>query len=114
MPKAHSRLTRAFVTLALAILAGRVTDMTTGQPLAGVRVTAAHGIVRHTVTTSRDGRFALKLAPGTYRLTWQSRDVPPHAVEAIHVRGNTKYDIKACSTTLDYSCGGGSGSGTSG
>ncbi len=114
MPKAHSRLANALVVLALALLTGRVTDATTGQPLAGVHVTAAHGIVRHAVTTGRDGRFTLKLAPGTYRLTWQSADVPSQAAQAVRVRGNTTYDIKACSTTLDYSCGGASGSGTSG
>ncbi len=114
MPKAHSRLTRALVALALALLAGRVTDATTGQPLAGVQVTAARGIARHAATTGRDGRFALKLAPGTYRLTWQSRDVPPHGIQTVRVHGTTTYDIKACSTTLDYNCGGGSGSGANG
>lgn len=106
MPKAHSRLTTAFFTLALALLVGRITDATTGQALAGIHVTAARGIVRHAVTTNRDGHFQLRLPAGTYKLTWQSADVPPRSA-AVTVRGTTTHDIEACSTTLDYSCGGG-------
>lgn len=113
MPKAHSRLAALWTTLALALLVGRITDITTGQPLAGVKITAAHGDVRRGATTDSRGRFQLRLPAGKYDVTWQSADVPAqHA--AVRVSTQTRYDIKACSTTLDYSCGGGAPSSGSG
>jgi hypothetical protein len=90
--------------LVFALLMGRVTDITTGQPLIGVRVTLA-GPQRGSATTDREGRYRITgLRPGTYRMTLVSSDVPVQR-RTVAVGRVTTLDIKACSTTLDYSCG---------
>ncbi len=88
---------------ALAMLYGRVTDQTTGQPLVHVTVTAGshHGM------TSSEGTYRIEgLKPGSYTLTLQSNDVPPQQASVTIRKGatKTKADLTACSTTLDYAC----------
>jgi len=99
--------------IAAAVLMGHVTDMTTGQPLVGVTLSAGSA----TAKTDARGAFVLRgLAPKTYDITLQSDDVP---VVHRHVRidrGPNRHDFTACSTTLDYGCNrnvlpGGSGAG---
>ena len=83
-----------------------LTDATTGQPLPGVSVTAVHGSQRHTAGTDRNGKFRLQLPAGTYTMTWQSSDVPAGRSTGVRVHDDTTtFNIKACSTTLDYNCG---------
>ncbi len=89
------------IALALAMLTGHVLDRTTGQGLAHVRVTAgsAHA------TTDRSGSFTLRgLKAGPLAVTLESDDVPVQHF-TVTVRGATEHDFRACSTTLDYSCG---------
>ena len=88
--------------LAAAVLSGTITDRTTGQPLAGVRV----HVGKATATTSADGRYALHgLAPGDYTLTLESSDVPPEHLRVSVKRGVNQRNLRVCSTTLDYGCG---------
>ena len=98
------RHARSWVALlVLAVLVGRVTDATTGQPLIGVHVTLA-GPQRAAAITDRDGRYRIpNLRPGRYRVNLVSSDVPIQH-RAIVVRGTTTLNVRACSTTLDYSC----------
>jgi len=95
---------RGLVVLALTVLAGQVVDKTTGQPLTGVDISADGTKVA--ARTNDAGRYALHgLPPGHYTLTVSSDDVPPQHFEIV-VRGAKaqKFNITACSTTLDYSC----------
>lgn len=95
--------------LAIALLAGRITDKTTGQPLAGVRVRATGAYATRTAVTDRHGRYAIPgLHPGRYRIRISSNDVPPQTFHVTVGRAPRKYDITACSTTLDYECDPGS------
>lgn len=91
------------LSLAAAVtLSGRVLDTTTGQPLAHVRVVAGNA----RSTTGPDGRFVLRgLAPGVATVTLQSNDVPAQRVIIRLGAGVTHQDLRACSTTLDYTCG---------
>jgi protocatechuate 3,4-dioxygenase beta subunit len=91
--------------LVLAVLLGRVLDATTGQPLIGVRISVA-GPQHAWALTDRQGRYRLSgLRPGTYHVTLVSSDVPAQH-RTVVVRGtSTVLDVRACSTTLDYSCG---------
>jgi hypothetical protein len=94
-------LRRACVALALVILAGRVLDRTTGQPLAHVRVSSGHV----GVTTDSAGRFVLRgLHPGRAELLLESDDVPAQHATVTLGTGTTHHDLRACSTTLDYNC----------
>ena len=89
--------------LVLAVLLGHVTDATTGQVLPGVRVSLS-GPQRASATTDRQGRYRIpNLRNGDYRVTLVSNDVPP-THRAVTVRGTTVMNVRACSTTLDYSC----------
>src|ERR1700761_8682433 len=96
--------TRAFVAVALALVIGRLTDLTTGQPLTGVTITVA-GSSAHGVT-DENGNFRLKnVAAGAHALSLQSSDVPPQTRTITVGKGaKTLVHIVACSTTLDYSC----------
>jgi hypothetical protein len=109
------RIARHAVTFAVVLgtLAGRVLDTTTGQPLAHVGVVSG---TSHATSDAR-GRFALHgLHRGNVIVTLESSDVPMQRV-TVHVgSGLVHHDLRACSTTLDYSCtkgpssaGGGSG-----
>ena len=91
---------------AVAMLSGHVTDKTTGQPLTGVHVDAK-GPQHASATTNGDGAYRLpKLRPGRYTLTLSSADVPPQTF-TVTVHGTAQtFDVVACSTTLDYACGG--------
>jgi protocatechuate 3,4-dioxygenase beta subunit len=91
--------------LVLAILTGRVTDATTGQPLANVTI----AIGTHHTTTDAHGKYRLPgLAPGHYTLSASSDDVPPQrrSVTVKQQNAPTVLDLVLCSTTLDYGCGG--------
>lgn len=96
----------------LAVLTGTVTDKTTGQPLQGVTVTATAGSQTLRARTDAEGHFVLKhVANGDYKLHLSSRDVPSQTVD-VQVRGTSAHvSLKACSMTLDYSCGAGDSSG---
>lgn len=90
---------------ALAVLVGHVTDATTGQPLPNVTVT----IGTHHATTDSHGAYKLTgLAPGHYKLSASSDDVPPQKRDVLVKQQSapTVLDVVLCSTTLDYGCGG--------
>jgi protocatechuate 3,4-dioxygenase beta subunit len=100
-----SKITAAVATVTLAVLAGHVTDATTGQPLPGVTV----AIGSHHAVTDKHGAYRLTgLEPGRYVLSAGSSDVPPQR-RSVVVKQNsaeTTLDLVLCSTTLDYSCAG--------
>jgi Carboxypeptidase regulatory-like domain len=89
--------------LALAVLAGTISDRTTGQPMPGVTVTlgAVHA------TSKADGSYRLAgVKPGHATLTVSSDDVPPqHLPVTIGTAATSRADLRVCSTTLDYNCG---------
>ena len=87
-----------------SVLAGRVLDRTTGQPLAHVVVRASSG---PRATTDANGRFVLHGLHGrSVRVTLESDDVPEqHVTVPLAARATTHHDLRACSTTLDYNCG---------
>jgi len=91
--------------LVLAVLAGRVTDATTGQPLPHVTIT----IGSHHATTDAHGAYRMTgLSPGHYTLSAASNDVPPQRRTAVvkQQSADTILNLVLCSTTLDYGCGG--------
>lgn len=93
---------------ALATLSGRVTDKTTGQPLAAVHV----HVGQRGATTDADGRYVLRGLPASrYTLRIVSNDVPPESVTVTLRPGSNRRDVRACSTTLDYGCGSAPGPG---
>lgn len=98
------------VALALAVLAGHVTDRTTGQPLPGVHVALSGGGSLSAVTNSDGGYHIRNVKPGHYTVTLSSNDVlPQHYDVTIRPTDKTRTaDFVACSTTLDYNCSGGS------
>ena len=86
-----------------ALVFGQIRDLTTGQPLPNVTVS----IGSHHAATDAQGRYRLSgIAPGDYTLKAESDDVPA-TTHQVHVSGTqTKADLRVCSTTLDYGCGG--------
>jgi hypothetical protein len=96
-----TRPSALFAALALAILTGRVIDRTTGQPLAGVRVSAGS---LHSVSDKKGHYRLAGVRAGTISLTLESDDVPKQRVDATVRNGTTMHDVRACSTTLDYNC----------
>jgi 5-hydroxyisourate hydrolase-like protein (transthyretin family) len=93
--------------LALTILVGHVVDRTTGQPLTGVDVSVTGTAAKIAPTKTNDaGTFKLRgLATGTYTVTVSSDDVPPQTFSVVvHATKEQRFEITACSTTLDYSC----------
>lgn len=111
MPAAHIRAMLG-LALALAVFSGRVLDVTTGEPLAGVTVRVT-GPSTATVTSDRTGRFTIRaLRPGNYTVTMHSADVPvQRATVRLRANATTTLDLHICSTTLDYHCGESGGSG---
>jgi outer membrane usher protein FimD/PapC len=99
----------AVMALVLVVLSGHITDKTTGQPLVGVHVSVS-GPSRATASTGSNGQYVLRnLRPGTYSVTISSNDVPREQRSVTIGTKNTTQDFTVCSTTLDYSCAGGSG-----
>ncbi len=95
------------LALLLVVLSGVVRDQTTGQPLAGVSV---HVDGKQAVTDS-DGHYLVKgVRPGAQTLTVGSKDVPSQRFHLTVKPPSTRFDLRACSTTLDYSCSGPAGS----
>jgi protocatechuate 3,4-dioxygenase beta subunit len=92
---------------ALTILVGQITDRTTGQPLRGVQVQVRQGTSTLRAVSDESGRFTLSgVHPGVHVVRYGSNDVPPARV-SVSVHGTKQLlHIKACSTTLDYSCAG--------
>lgn len=91
-------------SLAIAVLAGHVTDATTGQPLPNVTIS----IGSHRTTSDKHGAYRLTgLTPGRYTLSASSKDVPPQQ-RSVNVgrSAQTTLNLVLCSTTLDYSCAG--------
>ncbi|MGB8520060.1 MAG: carboxypeptidase-like regulatory domain-containing protein [Candidatus Tumulicola sp.] len=90
--------------LVLAVLAGRVTDATTGQPLPHVTI----AIGSHHANTDAHGAYRLTgLSPGRHTLLASSDDVPPQRRDiVVKAQGaDTILNLVLCSTTLDYGCG---------
>lgn len=104
------RLARVCAALAFALVVGRITDKTTGQPLPGIDVLMVQpGSAHHAphTYTDADGNYRLRnVPPGRYQVTISSDDVPA-AVFTTTVGAHEKthrLDLVACSVTLDYSC----------
>jgi protocatechuate 3,4-dioxygenase beta subunit len=98
-----SQLGAAVAALALAVLAGHVTDATTGQPLAHVTI----AIGSHRTTTDGHGAYRLTgLQPGRYTLWASSKDVPPQHRDIVVRGAKTTFNLVLCSMTLDYTCSG--------
>jgi hypothetical protein len=97
---------RWLVLLGVTVLAGKVVDRTTGQPLTSVDISARGAAKVAPAKTGDDGRYTLHgLAPGHYTITVSSDDVPPQTFEvAVRAVKKQQFNIVACSTTLDYSC----------
>jgi hypothetical protein len=92
--------------LVVAVLLGHISDTTTGQPLVGVHVSVAGPVSAKAVTDSNGSYTIRGLKSGTYTLTLTSRDVPTVHHRVTVSGSTTTANFKACSTTLDYSCGG--------
>jgi len=102
----QTRMLSSLAVFALAVLLGHITDATTGQSMPGVTVSLSGATTRTTKSGPTGAYRFANVAPGKYRLTIVSSDVPTHH-QRIAVRGKTAVvNIAACSTTLDYSCAG--------
>jgi hypothetical protein len=89
--------------LTLAVIAGTVSDRTTGQPMP--YVTVAVGDVH--ATSRPDGTYRLAgVKPGHATVTASSNDAPPQRFPVVIGPATTHLDLTICSVTLDYSCGG--------
>jgi hypothetical protein len=88
--------------LVLAVVIGRITDRTTGQPLPGVTV-SLNGV---RTTSGADGTYRLTgVKPGHGVLSISSHDVPVQHFAVTVGTATSRQDLRACSVTLDYSCG---------
>ncbi len=98
----------AVAMLALAVLVGRVTDATTGQPLRGVTIAVG---TRQSITDANGAYKLTGLTPGTHTLSASSDDVPVQRRSVVVKQQDapTTVNLVLCSTTLDYGCGGGPG-----
>lgn len=99
------RLLPNIAALAIALLVGRVTDATTGQPLPNVTIAIG---THHTITDSHGAYKLTGLTPGRHTLSASSDDVPPQKRDVVVKQQSapTVLDLVLCSTTLDYGCGG--------
>jgi Carboxypeptidase regulatory-like domain len=103
-----------FLAASFAIVVGTITDKTTGQPLVGVVVTTTAANQHLRARTDAQGHFTLgNLPAGTYTLHLSSDDVPPQTLHIQVKEKDAHLNLRACSTTLDYKCGGGSSPGGS-
>jgi hypothetical protein len=78
------------VTVNVAI-SGRITDRSTGMPLAGVRVGASQSTVRMLVATAvsgGDGTYSIVVPPGTYRVIFNPDLAVPYVGEWWNRRAN--------------------------
>ncbi|HLI94862.1 MAG TPA: carboxypeptidase regulatory-like domain-containing protein [Candidatus Baltobacteraceae bacterium] len=92
-----------FLVLLLAVLSGIVHDRTTGQPLVGVSIR----VDGKQAVTDNDGRYSVKgVHPGAHTLTLGSKDVPSQRFHVTVKAPSTRFDMRACSATLDYNCSG--------
>lgn len=66
-------------------LVGRITDVTTGQPLRYARLALDGGPTSTAVTTNVNGFYHLSAAPGTYALTASRFGSMPHDVSKVEV-----------------------------
>ena len=97
---------RVAAALVFATLTGQITDRTTGQPLSKVNVEVAG---KRTVTDG-SGRYSVKgVVSGVRWMRIGSKDVPSERFRVTIKAPTTRYDMRACSTTLDYSCSGPAG-----
>lgn len=96
----------SIVLLVLTALTGLIVDRTTGQPLTGVDVSAQGAAKVAPGRTNDAGAYTLRdLTPGSYTLTISSDDVPPQTFKvSVRAAKSQRFNITACSTTLDYSC----------
>ncbi len=95
------------LVLLLVVLSGVVRDQTTGQPLIGVSIQ----VDGKTGVTDSGGRYLVKgVHSGAHTLTIGSKDVPSQRFHVTVKPPSTRFDMRACSTTLDYSCAGPAGS----
>jgi hypothetical protein len=92
--------------VSFVVLLGAILDRTTGQPLTGVDVRATAGKTSAHAVTDANGRFTLRGLPaGAAAVTVQSDDVPPQRFTVTVKSAATQHvELRACSTTLDYSC----------
>ncbi len=65
-------------------ITGQVTERTTGQPLAGVKISVAN---KADTTTDEDGNFRLEIAPGVYDVEISRADFAPVSKSQIAVTG---------------------------
>ncbi len=100
MNRRANALAAAFVA---AVLIGQVRDATTGQPLPNVTIAVGSKQTK----TDAHGRYRLSgVSAGTHTVDASSDDVPPQHRSVRVGSGQTEFDFKVCSTTLDYACGG--------
>ncbi|MGC8484651.1 MAG: carboxypeptidase-like regulatory domain-containing protein [Candidatus Baltobacteraceae bacterium] len=98
------RLFAPLAVLALAVLVGRITDRTTGQPLAGLEITAT-GPSRARTQTDSEGRYTFRsLHPGHYSLEIRGKGVPLVQKYVYVSASKTTENITVCNVALDYSC----------
>ena len=73
-----------------AVLTGRVTDASTGDPIARVSV-ALRGEERRTgTTTDSTGRYRIAVSPGTYRVAWSEVSYAPTSRQVDLASGATE------------------------
>ncbi|MDH2910914.1 MAG: hypothetical protein HKL92_00120 [Candidatus Eremiobacteraeota bacterium] len=98
------RFLAPFAALAFALLVGRITDQTTGQPLEGLRVSAV-GPTHSSVRTDADGRYVLRnLHPGRYTIVVRGKGVPTVRAGITVSDRTLKKNFVVCNVALDYSC----------
>ena len=91
------------LALLLVVLSGVVRDQTTGQALVGVSVQIDG---KHAVTDNAGHYLVKGVHPGVHTLAIGSKDVPSQRFRVTVKPPATRFDMRACSTTLDYNCSG--------